>query len=165
MALVGFCGGCCRFQTAFVPVREAVYRTEVAVTNRLALPLNNHDREFLLTFLKSGRNPALDSDATISDPEATQRYAGLIALLGDTNQLWVTNLVAGDKFAATTAFRSWFPQPAVRQVVDAHEDWPPALLPYALLDSAKRNWWVFYHARKRLTHLMVTRALVSEKPR
>jgi hypothetical protein len=118
--LLGACG-CCHVQTAFVPVREAIYRTEVSTTNRLALPLAGADREFLLLFLKSGCNPTLDAGGTIADPEAPKRYAVLFELLSRPDQLWVTNLIANETIATTTAYRPWFPDPAVRQVVDAHE--------------------------------------------
>jgi hypothetical protein len=159
------CFGCRHVSPPFVPVREAIYRTECSATNRLALPLSPADRDLLLLFLRSGRNPAMDRDAVIADAEAPSRYAGLLDLLARPDMLAVTDLVAEATFVPTPAFRPWFPEPAVRQVVDAHEDWPPLRPPYAFLDSARRNWWVFYHERKRLTHLMVTRALDSDKPK
>jgi len=74
LGVLWLCGGCCHRGPSFVPVREGIYRSELSTTNRLSLPLTAESREFLLKFLKSGRNPLLDKDATISDPEAPWRY-------------------------------------------------------------------------------------------
>ena len=148
--------GCCSIQPPAVSVREAIHRSELARTNRVALPLTAESREFVLQFLRSGRNPALERDGTISDPEADQDYAGLLNLLGSGN-LAVTNLVADQKFNATAAFKPWFPKPAVRQVLDAREEYPLPVQPYAFLDAQGKHWWVFYHRQKRLTHVLITR--------
>jgi hypothetical protein len=164
LALLALCEGCCHVQPPFVPVREALYRSEAAVTNRLALPLAPNDRQFLLTYLTSGRNPQIDRDATLVDPEAGERYAGLVDLLSQES-LSVTNLVADETFRPTAAFRPWLPERAVRQVVDAREEWPLQRQPYAFRDAFKRHWWIFYHERKQVTHVMVTRALEPSKPR
>jgi hypothetical protein len=165
LAVLFLCGGCSHVRPDFVPVREAIFRTEHSTTNRLSLPLSTTNREFLLAFLKSGRNPAMEQDSTIADPQAPDRYAGLIELLSRPDNLGVTNLIADEKFTPNPEFRRWFPKQAVRQIVDAHEDWPQQRQPYAFLDAWERNWWVFYHERKQLTHVMVTRALESKKPR
>ena len=149
--------GCCSIQPPAVSVREAIHRSELARTNRIALPLTAESREFVLQFLRSGRNPALEQDATISDPQAEHEYAGLLDLLG-SGSLAVTNLVADPKFNATAAFKPWFPKPALRQVIDAREDYALPVQPYAFLDTQGKHWWLFYHRQKKLTHVLVTRA-------
>jgi hypothetical protein len=152
--------GCSSIQPPAVSVREAIHRSELARTNRIALPLTADRREFVLQFLRSGRNPTLEPDGTISDPEAEQEYAGLLNLLGN-GSLAVSNLVADQKFNATAAFKPWFPSAAVRQVIDAREEYVPAVQPYAFLDTQGRHWWVFYHRQKRLTHVLITRTSPS----
>ena len=156
--------GCCSIQTPAVSVREAIHRSELASTNRIVLPLTPQSREFVLQFLRSGRNPVLEGDATISNPGAEQEYAGLLNLLGN-GSLAVSNLVADQKFNATAAFKPWFPSPAVRQVIDAREEYVPAVQPYAFLDTQGRHWWVFYHRQKRLTHVLITRTSPAAKER
>ena len=149
--------GCCSTQPAGVSVREAIYRSELASTNRIALPLTAESRESVLLFLRSGRNSALERDATISDPQAERRYAGLLDLLG-SGSLAVSNLVADQKFNAAPAFKPWFPKPALRQVIDAREEYVLSRQPYAFLDAPRKYWWVFYHRQKQLTHVLITRA-------
>lgn len=157
LAMLVLLAGCCSTrQPPSVSVREGIHRSELAGTNRVELPLSADARTFVLKFLRSGRNPELDPDATISDPDAGERYAGLLDLLG--SDLVVSNLVADQKFDATAAFRPWFPAPALRQVIDAREDFVPARQPYAFLDASGKNWWVFYHRQKRLVQVLITRA-------
>lgn len=133
-------------------VGAAIWRTD-----NLSLPLTAETRAFVLQFLISGRNPTLDEEVTITDPEASQRYRGLLDLLAGES-LAVSNLVADQKFNATAAFRPWFPTPAVRWVEDARENFGPRVQPYAFLDAPGRHWWVFYHRQKVLTHVLITRA-------
>lgn len=165
LAVLGLCSGCGHGRPPFVAVPAAIYRTEVATTNRLALPLGEGERQFLLTFLQSGRNPTLDPAADIVAADASVRYAGLIELLSSSANLGVTNLVVDARFTPAPAFRPWFPERALRQIVDAHEEWPFPRPPYAFLEVTGSYWWVFYHERKRLTHVMVTRAVERPKPR
>ena len=157
LVLAALLAGCCSMPPPSVAVREAVHRSELASTNRVALPLTPGTRAFVLEFLSSGRNPALGGDGTISDPEAGPRYAGLLDLLSG-GSLAVSNHLADQKFHAAPAFKPWFPKPALRQVIDAREDFTPPLQPYAFLDAAGRHWWVFYHRQKQLTHVLITRA-------
>ena len=149
-------GGCRSIQTPAVSVREAIHRSELERTNRIALPLTAESRGFVLQFIRSGRNPTLERDGAIADPQAEQEYAGLLDLLG-IGSLAVSNLVADQKFNATAAFKPWFPGPAVRQVIDAREDYALPVQPYAFLDAQAKHWWVFYHRQKRLTHVLITR--------
>ena len=164
LVLAALLAGCCSVPPPSVAVREAIHRSELAGTNRVALPLTANARAFVLEFLSSGRNPALEPDATISDPQAGPRYAGLLDLLGGTS-LAVSNLVADPQFHATAAFKPWFPKPALRQVIDAREDFIPPVQPYAFLDATGRHWWVFYHRQKQLTHVLVTRATPTQMER
>lgn len=164
LVLLGLLAGCCSMPPRGVAVREAVHRSELASTNRLALPLTPESRAFVTQFLRSGRNPALDSTATVSDPDADARYAGLLDLLAG-GSLAVSNLVADPKFNATAAFKPWFPAPALRQVIDARENFVPPIQPYAFLDAAGKHWWVFYHRQKRLTHVLITRATPTQMER
>jgi hypothetical protein len=150
-------GGCCSLQPPHVPVREAIYRSEVASTNRIALPLTAESRDFLLRFLRSGRNPAVESDATLVEPLAEQQYGQLLELLSRTECLAVTNLVADQRFSATATFKPWFPKHAVRQVIDAREDFVGTVQPYAFLDAQRKYWWIFYHRKSVLTFVMVTK--------
>jgi len=156
LMLAALLAGCCSVPPPSVAVREAVHRSELASTNRVALPLTAETRAFVLQFLSSGRNPALEQDATISDPQAGSRYLGLLDLLSGSS-LAVSNLVADQRFNATAAFKPWFPKAALRQVIDAREDFTLPVQPYAFLDATGRHWWVFYHRQKRLTHVLITR--------
>ena len=164
LVLLTVLAGCCSVPPPSVSVREGVHRSELTRTNRLALPLTADGRAFVLQFLRSGRNPALDQDATISDPAAEQRYAGLLDLLGG-NDLVRSNLVADQEFNATAAFKPWFPTPALRQVTDAREDFGALRQPYAFLDASGKYWWVFYHHQKQLTHVLVFRATPTQMER
>jgi len=156
LVLAALLAGCCSVPPPSVAVREAIHRSELAGTNRVALPLTPETRAFVLEFLSSGRNPALEHDATIADPQAGPRYLGLLDLLSGSS-LAVSNLVADPRFHATAAFKPWFPKPALRQVIDAREDFTLPVQPYAFLDATGRHWWVFYHRQKRLTHVLITR--------
>lgn len=164
LVLAALLAGCCSTPPASVAVREAIHRSEQSSTNRVALPLTPESRAFLVQFLASGRNPSLDADGTVTDPQAATRFGGLLDLLG-AGALAVSNVVADATFRATPAFKPWFPKPALRQVIDAREDSPPALQPYAFLDVTARQWWVFYHRQKRLTHVLVTRATPDQMER
>jgi hypothetical protein len=154
LMLVG--GGCRSLRPPGVSVREAIHRSELASTNRIVLPLTAESREFVLQFLRSGRNPVLEGDATISNPGAEQQYGGLLDLLG-RGSLAVSNLVADQKFNASAAFKPWFPKPALRQVIDAREEFVLPVQPFAFLDARGDHWWVFYHRQKKLTHVLITR--------
>jgi hypothetical protein len=164
LMLVALLSGGCSTTPPSVAVREAVHRSEQSSTNRVALPLTAETREFLVKFLASGRNPGLDADGTLADPQATARFGGLLDLLS-ADTLAVSNLIADAKFHAAPAFKPWFPKPALRQVIDAREDFPPPLQPYAFLDVTGRHWWVFYHRQKRVTHVLVTRATPEKMER
>jgi len=157
LVLAALLAGCCSTPPASVAVREAIHRSEQSSTNRVALPLTPASRAFLIQFLASGRNPSLEADGTVADPRAATRFGGLLDLLS-ADALAVSNVIADATFRAAPAFRPWFPKPALRQVIDAREDSPPALQPYAFLDVTGRQWWVFYHRQKRLTHVLITRA-------
>jgi hypothetical protein len=162
--MVALLTGCCSTQQPpRVSVREGIHRSELTHTNRIELPLSADGRDFALRFLRTGRNPHLDPRAPISDPEADQRYAGLLDLLG--SDLVVSNLVADRDFNATATFRPWFPTPAVRQVLDAREDFVPVRQPYAFLDASGKYWWVFYHRRKQLLEVLITRATPTRMER
>lgn len=148
--------GCCVTQTTFVPVPEAIFRTEVTSHDRLALPLTSAEREALLRFLRAGGNRDNLTDNTLVDPTADTHYGPLLELLGSNENLSATNLMAGGRF-----YR-WFPATPVRQIVDAREEAPPAIQPYAVLDDEGKYWWIFYPQHQRLLHLMVIKAMPAK---
>ena len=151
--------GCGTTRPAFVPVPETVFRSETNSSDRLALPLTPGASGALLRFLCAGGNRDNLADNTLVDPTARTHYGPLLELLGHAENLAATNLTAGAGFAR------WFPQPAVRQVVDAREDAPPAIQPYALLDDQGRYWWVFYPRHQQLLQLMVIKAMPAKMKR
>ena len=151
--------GCCTVETPFVAVPQAVFRSELSVTNRIALPLTTTSREFLIKFLRAGGNRDNLEDGTIVDPAAERHYGGLLDLLGRSENLAVTNLTERGEF------KHWLLGPAVRQVVDARDVAPPVLQPFALRDTDGKYWWIFYHRQQRLTHLLVTTATPTKKER
>lgn len=151
--------GCYTPRERSVAVREGLLRSEIAVTNRIALPLTTRDRDFLLSFLKSGLNPALQSDGVITVPDAEKKYLPLLSLL--EKPLFVSNLVAttrSGKFLATEAFRSSFPSSGIREVIDAREADQYDIQPFAFADMEGRYWWIFYHRQGAVNHLLVMKA-------
>jgi hypothetical protein len=165
LGLLLFAVGCNTGQPPHVPVREAIYRSEAASTNRIALPLGVQSRGFLLQFLRSSRNPAVERDSTMVEPQAEIRYGGLLDLLSNQEHLAVSNLVADERFTATAAFKPWFPKPAIRQVIDAREEDVLPVQPYAFLDADGKYWWVFYHRHQVVTSLLVTKAIATKMER
>ncbi len=151
--------GCCTPRTAFVPVPETVFRTETNSFDRLALPLTAAEGDSLLRFLRAGGNRDNLTDNTFVDPTAGTHYGPLLELLSHAENLAATNLTTGSEFAR------WFPHPPVRQVMDAREDAPPAIQPYALLDDQGKYWWIFYPRHQQLLQLMVIKAVPANVKR
>ena len=151
--------GCCTVETPFVAVPPTIFRSEVSVTNRIALPLTAPSRESLMKFLRAGGNRDNLGDGTVVDLAAEQHYGGLLDLLGREENLAVTNLTERARF------KRWLPGPAVRQVVDARESAPPVPQPFALRDADGKYWWIFYHRHHRLTHVLVMTATPTQKER
>ena len=145
--------GCCHMQAQFVAIPEAVSRSEVQPSERIALPLTPQSRDLLLRFLRAGGNRTRMASNTLVDPAAAQHYGGLLDLLGQPENLTVANLTQG------SAFRPWFPSGPIRQVIDARNEAPPAVQPFALLDLQGEYWWIFDHSHGQLTRLMVIKAM------
>lgn len=164
LTLLSLLAGCCTTPPPSVAVREAIHRSELASTNRLALPLSPEARAFARQFLRTGRNPALEQDATVADASADARYEGLLARLS-AGPLTVADLVMEPRFEATPAFKPWFPKPALRQVIDAREYFTALPQPYAFLDASGKHWWVFYPRQRKLTHVLITRATPTQMER
>jgi hypothetical protein len=155
-ALVLTLVGCCPVHVAYVPVREARFRSEATKQDRLQLPLTPESRERLLAFLRAGG----DTDRLgqeIVDPEAERRYAPLLDLLADPRTLTLANLTEKG------TYRAWFPGPVVRQVIDAREEAPPAIDPVAVTDG--RYWWVFFPRHQELKELLVIKAIPTTRDR
>ncbi len=151
--------GCCTPKTAFVPVPETVFRTEITAHDRLSLPLTPDGRDALLRFLRAGGNRDNLGDNTLVDPTTGTHYGPLLNLLALEENLAATNLTDG------VVFKRWFPHPPVRQVVDAREDAPPAIQPYAVLDDQGKYWWIFYPRHQQLLQLMVIKAMPAKMER
>src|SRR5262245_35805930 len=81
--------GCCTVEPSFVAVPPAIFRSEIAVTNRITLPLSASSREFLMKFLRAGGNRDNLEDGTVVDPAAEQHYGGLLDLLSREENLAV----------------------------------------------------------------------------
>lgn len=119
-------GGCCPAQVAYVPVREARFRSEATKQERIQLPLTAESRERVVRFLRAGGDTdRLDED--IADPEVEARYAPLLDLLADPRNLTLADLTEKE------TYRAWFRGPVIRQVIDAREEAPPAIDPVAVI--------------------------------
>jgi hypothetical protein len=148
--------GCASPEVAYVPVREARFRSEVTSQERIRLPLTAESRERLAKFFRAGG----DTDRIgreIADPEADTRYAPLLDRLSDPRHLALADLTGKD------TYKGWFRGPAVRQVIDAREESPPTIDPVAMTDG--KYWWVFFHRRRQLTELLVIQALPGRMTR
>ncbi len=142
--------GCCPSQVAYVPVREARFRSEATRQERLQLPLTAESREYMLKFLRAGG----DTDRLgqeVADPEAESRYAPLLDLLSDARNLTLADLTE------KATYRAWFQGPVIRQVIDAREEAPPAIDPVAVTDG--KYWWIFFHRHRELRELLVVKAI------
>ncbi len=149
-------GGCFTPEVAFVPVREARFRSEVTSQERIRLPLTAESRGRLLKFFQAGG----DTDRIgrdIADPEAETRYSPLLDLLSDPRYLTLADLTEKD------TYRAWLQGEVVRQVIDAREESPPTIDPVAMTDG--KYWWVFFHRRRELKEILVIKALPSRMPR
>jgi len=143
-------GGCCRAQVAYVPVREARFRSEATKQERVQLPLTAESRGRVLKFLRAGGDTdRFEQD--IADPEAESRYAPLLDLLAVPRNLTLADLTE------KATYRAWFQGPMIRQVIDAREEAPPAIDPVAVTDG--KYWWVFFHRQKELRELLVVKAI------
>jgi hypothetical protein len=87
----------------------------------------------------------------VVDPQAESHYSPLLAALADQNNLALEDLTSKQ------TFKRWFPKPPIRQVVDAREEAPAILEPVAVNDG--KYWWIFYQHQKRLTELLVVKAV------
>jgi hypothetical protein len=140
----------------YVAVREQRFRSEVKPGDRIKLPLTVESRDRLLKFFRAGG----DTDrigTEIVDPEAEKRYAPLLDLLSDSQNLALEGLTEKH------IFRKWFSGPLIRQVVDAREESPPIIEPVAVTDG--KYWWIFYPHQKRLTELLVVKAIPAKMKR
>jgi len=143
---------CTQRPVSYVAVPEAEFRTERARSDRIKLPLGADSRDKLLKFLKAGGD-VNNIGVNIVDPQTESRYAELLAALADPNKLALEDLTSKQ------TFRKWFPKPPIRQVVDAREEGPPAVEPLAVTDG--RYWWIFYQHQRRLTELLVVKAVLT----
>ena len=147
-------GACCR-TVAYVPVREARFRSELTAQDRLALPLSEPDRARLLAFLRAGG----DADKIGTDvvlPDAMNAYGSLLARLSDGSRLALSDLTE------SSAYDGWFGKVRIRQVIDAREESSPIIDPVAASDG--RFWWIFYVHHGRLSGLLVVKALADRPP-
>ncbi|MBI1788411.1 MAG: hypothetical protein HYR60_12790 [Acidobacteria bacterium] len=147
-ALALLLSGCAPGPVAYVAVREARFRSEVKAA--VPLPLTSDSRERLLKFLRAGG----DTDRIGSEdvePDAAKRYLPLLDLLSDPANLALENLTEKG------TFQRWFPGRRIRQVIDAREESPPALDPVAVTDG--KYWWIFTHHQKKLSTLLVVKAI------
>jgi len=140
----------CATPVTYVPVREARFRSEVARAERIQLPLGAESRAKLMAFFRAGGDTDRIGQDLI-DPEAPTRYPPLLDLLSDPKNLAMEELTEKD------TYRKWFGGRAIRQVIDAREESPPAIDPIAVTDE--KYWWIFYHRRKQLTELLVIKAI------
>jgi len=98
--------GCCSVPPPSVAVREGF--TERAGRHQARRPaLDRECAGVRHEFLSSGRNPAIEPDATISDPQAGPRYAGLLDLLARTSLAVSTS--SRTPISRHRAFKPWFP--------------------------------------------------------
>ncbi len=140
----------CRGPVAFVAVREARFRSELATKDRLQLPLTAEERRRLMEFLRAGG----DTDrigGEIVDPQAEERFSPLLDRLSDQRYLALEDITEHD------TYDPWFCKERIRQVVDAREESPPAIDPVAATDG--QYWWVFYHHKKQLKWLLVVKTI------
>jgi hypothetical protein len=147
---------CSQRPVTYVAVPEGEFRTEKTKSDRIKLPLNAESREKLLKFLKAGGD-ANNVGLNIVDPQAEAHYSALLAALADPNNLALENLTSRQ------TFKRWFPKPPIRQVVDAREEAPAILEPVAVSDG--KYWWIFYQHQKRLTELLVVKAVQASMKR
>lgn len=137
----------------FVVVREAQFRTEQAVSDRIGLPLDAKGRERVLRYLKAGGNAQLYGKG-IADPEAEQHYSTLLQRL--SRPLTSDDLSSSD-------FKKFFSRDPVYQIIDARERFALSDTQVAAMSDGS-YCWIFYHANsKRLDHLLITRA-IGTKP-
>jgi hypothetical protein len=140
---------CCR-TVAYVPIREARFRSEITAQDRLSLPLTAADKDRLMAFLRAGG----DTDKVGMEvvlPDVPRKYGTLLTRLADEAHLSLTDLTEG------TAYNEWFGDLRIRQVIDAREESPSVIDPVAVSDG--RFWWIFYVQHRRLTGLLVVKAI------
>lgn len=142
--------GCSSVRVAYVPVREARFRSEVTQSERIKLPLDEQTRSRLIGFLSAGG----DNDrigVELVDPDAVSHYTPLLEMLSNANNLSLEDLTEKH------TFMNWFSDVVVRQVIDAREESPPLIDPVAVTDG--KYWWIFYHHHKKLAELLVIKAI------
>ncbi len=141
--------GCCK-QVPSVAVREEVLRLDQD------LPLSPEGREELLAFLRAdGDRRNLRGPPQL--PQADARYGPLLTLLASADNLDLEDLAAEGR--ASTPYRPWFSDKAIRDVIDARDEQPAALTPPCALSDG-RFWWVFARQREgRFTRLIVFPAM------
>lgn len=149
--------GCCLSSdraAPYVAVREAQFRTEESVSDRIALPLDAAGRERILKFIRAGGNTRAYG-AGVVDPGADQRYAGLLTWLSTDRTL--------DDLSSSEP-KQWFVAGPVYQVVDARERNGLSDTQVVAMSDGY-YWWVFYHPRsKHLDQLLVTRVVGAKPP-
>lgn len=139
----------CAARSAPVAVPEQQFRSEEALSDRIALPLTAESRLALTRFLRAGGNRD-DIGSNAVDPDAEARYKALLDLLQNPQGMTTADLADG------TVLRARFHGKPERRVVDAREEAPVFPLPYALSDG--RYWWVFFHQERKLTGVLVFKA-------
>jgi hypothetical protein len=150
LALVLSTSAACAHGPLFVAVPEARFRSEVALEERITLPLDPEGRARLLAFLRAGGDrDRIGTD--VVDPAAATRYGPLLDRLSDASSLSLAHLTE------KATYNAWFGDRRVRQVVDARAEAPPAIDPVAATDG--QYWWVFSHRQKRLASLLVVKAV------
>jgi hypothetical protein len=146
----------CATPVAYVPVREARFRSEKVTNNPIQVPLAPTDRDWLLAFLRAGGDKDRIGMEVVA-PDAEARYGALLDLLSEDRNLSLESITEGDTFSA------WFGHSFVRQVIDARADSPPAIDPVAVTDGT--YWWIFTVRHKRLSSLLVEKAVPVDRPR
>lgn len=121
----------------FVVVREADFRV-----GPVDLPLNDEGKKKISTFLlKGGDNRCSD----IIAPEVPQTYAGLFALLSDSNFLRRSKFrKEGKVVKISQILEQWFEKSIVYSLIDSQNERPLIIAPISLKDKNGKYWWVFY---------------------
>lgn len=142
-----------RVVAPYVVVREAQFRTEQSVSDRLSLPLDATNRERILRYLKAGGNTQLYGRG-IADPGAEQHYNTVLQRLSRP-------LTSDDLNSAE--LKKLFSRGPLYQIIDSRERFALSDTQVAAMFDGS-YWWIFYHANsKTFDHLLITRA-IGTKP-
>jgi hypothetical protein len=142
-----------RVVAPYVVVREAQFRTEQSVSDRISLPLDARSRDRILRYLKAGGNTQLYGKG-IADPGAEQHYNIVLQRLSQP-------MTSDDLKSAE--LKKLFSRGPLYQIIDSRERFALSDTQVAAMFDGS-YWWIFYHANsKTLDHLLITRA-IGTKP-